>query len=324
MKKKFIKNEMVIYQAPNGAIELRGDMTKETIWATLDQIASVFGRDKSVISRHFKGIFSEKELNKDSVVAKNATTATDGKTYLVEYYNLDAIISVGYRVNSKTATQFRVWATKTLKEYITKGYAINRRRIAKNYTAFMKSVTDIQALLPEHVDLDPKNVLELIKEFASTWVSLDAYDKQSFTVIGATKKSITLTGEELAAAISKLRSVLMRKGEATELFAAEKQRGSIEGIVGNVMQSFGGNDVYETIEEKAAHLLYFIVKNHVFTDGNKRLGAFAFIWFLRKVKATGDRNINPTSLTTLTLLVAESDPKNKDKVIGLILLLLRK
>ena len=191
MKKKFVKNEVVIYQAPNGAIELRGVMTKETIWATLDQIASVFGRDKSVISRHFKGIFSEKELNKDSVVAKNATTATDGKTYLVEYYNLDAIISVGYRVNSKTATQFRVWATKTLKEYITKGYAINRRRIAKNYTAFMKSVTDIQALLPEHVDLDPKNVLELIKEFASTWMSLGAYDKQAFTVIGATKKSIT-------------------------------------------------------------------------------------------------------------------------------------
>ena len=327
MKKKFVKNEVVIYQAPSGAIELRGDARKETIWATQAQIAKAFAVDVRTINEHIKNIYMSDELKESSTIRKFRIVQKEGKRTIdreVHHYNLDMILSVGYRVNSKRATQFRVWATKTLKEYITKGYAINRRRIAKNYTAFMKSVTDIQALLPEHVDLDPKNVLELIKEFASTWVSLDAYDKQSFTVIGATKKSITLTGEELAAAISKLRSVLMRKGEATELFAAEKQRGSIEGIVGNVMQSFGGNDVYETIEEKAAHLLYFIVKNHVFTDGNKRSGAFAFIWFLRKVKATGDRNINPTSLTTLTLLVAESDPKNKDKVIGLILLLLRK
>ncbi|MEK7577514.1 MAG: virulence protein RhuM/Fic/DOC family protein [Patescibacteria group bacterium] len=327
MKKKFVKNEVVIYQAPSGAIELRGDARKETIWATQAQIAKAFAVDVRTINEHIKNIYTSDELKESSTIRKFRIVQKEGKRTIdreVHHYNLDMILSVGYRVNSKRATQFRVWATKTLKEYITKGYAINRRRIAKNYTAFMKSVTDIQALLPEHVDLDPKNVLELIKEFASTWVSLDAYDKQSFTVIGATKKSITLTGEELAAAISKLRSVLMRKGEATELFAAEKQRGSIEGIVGNVMQSFGGNDVYETIEEKAAHLLYFIVKNHVFTDGNKRSGAFAFIWFLRKVKATGDRNINPTSLTTLTLLVAESDPKNKDKVIGLILLLLRK
>ena len=327
MKKKSIKNDIVIYQTKSGAIELKQDLSRETLWASLNQVAELFDTDKSGISRHISNIFKTKELDPIATVAKFATVQKEGTreiTRTIEYYNLDAILSVGYRINSRKATLFRQWATKTLREHIVLGYTVNRKRIAKNYTSFMRAVADVQALLPEHVDLDPKNVLELIKEFASTWVSLDAYDKQSFTVIGATKKAITLTGKELAAAILKLRIALIGKSEATELFATEKQRGSIEGIVGNVMQSFGGKDVYETIEEKAAHLLYFIVKNHIFIDGNKRSGAFAFIWFLRKVKATGNRNINPTSLTTLTLLVAESDPKSKDKVIGLILLLLRR
>lgn len=149
--KKSTKQTPVIYQASNGAIELRGDATHETLWATLDQIAAVFGRDKSVISRHLKNIFSEQELLRASVVAKNATTAADGKVYQVEYYNLDAIISIGYRVNSKRARQFRIWATKILKEYVTKGYTINRKRIAKNYSAFMKTVADIQSLISNRI-----------------------------------------------------------------------------------------------------------------------------------------------------------------------------
>ena len=316
MKKQ--NNKIVIYQAKNGAIEFRGDMSRETIWATLDQIASVFGRDKSVISRHLKNIFSDGELDRKSVVAKNATTAVDGKTYQVEYYNLDVILSVGYRVNSKTATQFRQWATKMLREYITKGYTVNRKQIVKNYGAFMKSVADIQALLPEHVALDPKTILELVKEFSSTWMSLDAYDKGTLTAIGTTKRSIKLTGEELTTAIASLRSELTKKGEATDIFAQERNDGSIAGIVGNVMQSFGGKDLYSTIEEKAAHLLYFIVKNHPFTDGNKRSGAFSFIWFLRKARSKKSRNINPGALTALTLLIAESDPVRKDQMVALI------
>jgi hypothetical protein len=181
MKKKEIKNNVVIYQAKNGAIELRGDFERETVWATLDQIADVFGRDKSVISRHLKNIYKERELEAGATVAKNATVQIEGGRTIkrmIEYYNLDAIISVGYRVNSKTATEFRKWSTKTLREHITKGYTINKKQIGKNYNAFMKSVGDIQALLPEHVTLDPKAVLDLIKEFAGTWVSLDAYDKE--------------------------------------------------------------------------------------------------------------------------------------------------
>ena len=238
-------------------------------------------------------------------------------------YNLDVLIAVGYRINSVIGTKFRQWATKTLREHITKGYTINRKRIAGNYAAFMKAVALIQTLLPEHIALDPKAVLELIKEFASTWVSLDAYDKEELKPFGITKKAITLSGIELTEAIAHLKLELRKKGEATELFAEERQKGSIEGIVGNVMQSFGGKSLYPTAEEKAAHLLYFMVKNHPFTDGNKRSGAFAFVWFLRKAKVKGGRNINPASLTALTLLIAESNPKTKDQMVALVTQLLK-
>jgi len=326
MKKKVIKNKnngLVIYQAKSGAIELRGDFKHETVWATLDQISDVFGRDKSVISRHFSNIFKEKELDKNSVVAKNATTAKDGKVYQVEYYNLDAILSVGYRVNSKQATQFRIWATKTLKEHLIKGYTINKKVILKNYDSFIETVNSIQNLLPEHVVLDPKAILDLVKEYSITWAKLDAYDKDQLFTKGQTKKKVKLAGQELLDAISELKTELIKKDEATDMFAMERFTGGVEGIVGNVVQSFGGQDVYQTVEEKAAHLLYFMVKNHPFTDGNKRSGAFAFIWFLRKVGVRGAKNINPSGLTAITLLIAESDPKHKDKMVALVVELLQ-
>ena len=326
MKNKKENKQIVIYQAKSGAIELRGDISHETIWTTLDQIAVVFGRDKSVISRHLSNIYKENELNKEATVAKIATVQKEGDRLVtrdIEYYNLDAVISVGYRVNSKVATEFRKWATKTLREHITRGYTINRKRIAQNYDAFMKAVAEIQTLLPEHVTLDPKAVLELIKEFAGTWVSLDAYDKETLKVIGTTKKTIKLAGKELDSAIGNLRAELIRKGEATELFAQKRESGSIEGIAGSIMQSFGGKLLYPSVEEKAANLLYFIVKNHPFIDGNKRSGAFAFVWFLRKYRAKENRNINPASLTALTLLIAESNPKKKEQMVALVTQLLK-
>lgn len=187
----------------------------------------------------------------------------------------------------------------------------------------MKAVGDVQALLPEHVNLDPKTVLELVKEFATTWVSLDAYDKESLEIKGVTKKRVTLVSTDLYLAISDLRKELIRKGEATDIFAQERKLGNVEGIIGNVMQSFGGKSVYETIEEKAAHLLYFMVKNHPFVDGNKRSGAFAFVWFLRKSGVKGSKNINPAALTALTLLIAESDPGKKEQMIALVTQMLR-
>jgi len=322
-KVKKVKNQIIIYQAPSGAIELRGDFDKETIWASQANIADLFGTQRPAITKHLRNIFKEKELDEKSVCSILEHTAADGKKYKTQYYDLDAIIAIGYRVNSRQATHFRVWATKTLKEFLLRGYTINRKRIAQNYDAFMKAVADIQAVLPDHITLDPKMVLDLIKEFAGTWVSLAAYDKEALEVVGTTKKAVKLTGEELSEAIERLRADLIRKGDATAIFAQERQAGSIVGIVGNVMQSYGGKPLYPSIEEKAAHLLYFMVKNHPFTDGNKRSGAFAFVWFLRKYRVKGSRNINPATLTALTLFIAESDPKKKDQLVALVTQLLR-
>lgn len=319
-KKSAKKDAVVVYQAKSGAIELRGDFSRETVWATQAQIVGLFGVDQSVVSRHIRNIFKDGEVQEKSNMQKMHIANSDKPVAL---YSLDVILGVGYRTNSKIAIEFRKWATKTLREHITRGYTINRRQIGRNYEAFMKSVADIQALLPEHVTLDPKGVLELIKEFAGTWVSLDAYDKESLRPIGVTKRSVKLSGDELAAAITDLRTELMRKGEATEIFAQERKTGNIEGIIGNVMQTFGGKPVYATAEEKAAHLLYFMVKNHPFVDGNKRSGAFAFVWFLRKVRVRGGRNINPASLTALTLFIAESDPKKKSQMTALVTQLLK-
>src|SRR3989338_8931545 len=325
-KKKLQNNNVVIYQAKNGAIELRGDFGKETILATQADIAQVFDVTPQNITLHLNNIFKDKELDMKATCKESLQVQVEGNRRIerrVKFYNLDAIISVGYRVNSKMATEFRKWATKTLREHITKGYTINRKQIAKNYDAFMKSVGDIQALLPEHVALDPKAVLELIREFAGTWVSLDAYDKETLTPIGTTKKEIALSGVELSAAIGNLKVELSKKGEATEIFAQEREKGNVEGIVGNVMQSFAGKFLYPSIEEKAAHLLYFMVKNHPFVDGNKRSGAFAFVWFLRKTRAKNMRNINPGALTALTLLIAESDRKKKDQMVALVTQMLK-
>lgn len=323
MKKQKLqaKSNIVIYQAKNGAIELETDITKETIWASQLQIANVFGVDLRTVNEHIKNIYRTKELLEKATIRKIRIVQKEGKREVereVSHYNLDAIIAIGYRVNSKNATQFRIWATKVLKEHITKGFTINRTQIQKNYQEFLKAVESVQNLLPEHITLDPKTILELIKEFSSTWVSLDAYDKESLTPVGRNKKAIRLDSLELITAIQSLKSELIRKGEATEIFAQEQKNGNIEGIIGNVMQSFAGQDVYKTIEEKAAHLLYFMVKNHPLVDGNKRSGAFAFIWFLRKTKLKTARNISPHVLTALTLLIAESDPAKKDQMTALI------
>ncbi len=324
--KKVLKNDVVIYQTKSGALELRGDFTRETVWATQAQIAEVFGIERSVITKHIRNIYKEEELKEISTCAKIAQVQTEGSrivTREVEHYNLEVILSVGYRVNSKTATLFRQWATKTLREHLTKGYTLNKKVILKNYDQFIKNVSDIQALLPEHVTLDPKGILDLVKEYAMTWSKLDAYDKDELKLEGVSKKKIKVSAEEIVSAIETFKEELVRKDEATEIFAQERSRGNIEGILGNVMQSFGGADVYTTLEEKAGHLLYFMVKNHPFVDGNKRSGAFTFIWFLRKSGVRGAKNINPSGLTAITLLIAESDPKHKDKVVALVVELLR-
>lgn len=323
MKKKIFNNNVIIYQAKSGAIELKGDIKHDTIWATQAQIAELFGVNVRTISEHLVNIFKSKELDKDSVIRNFRNTATDGKVYNTQFYNLDAIISVGYRVNSKTATEFRKWATKTLRDYITKGYIIDRKKIQKNYSEFLKTIESIQNILPENIELNPSAILDLVKEFSNTWMSLEAYDKDDLKIISKTKRSIKVSAEELLEAINTLRKDLIKKGIATEIFAKERSTGNVEGIIGNVMQAFNGKDVYASTEEKSAHLLYFMVKNHPFIDGNKRSGALAFIWFLNKAKLKSKKNINPQALTALTLLIAESEPKKKDQIIALITQMLK-
>ena len=317
---------LVIYQGKSGAIQFRGDFDRGTIWANLNQIAELFERDKSVISRHIKNIFQSGELAEKATVAKIATVQKEGTRRIkreIEFYNLDVIISVGYRVDSRNATQFRIWATKVLKQHLLEGYTINRNRIGQNYEKFMQAVSEIKALLPSGNKVTPEDVLELINAFAGTWFSLDAYDTDSFPQMGSTKKKVIFTAEELSGALRRLKQDLITKKQATELFAQERSKDGIESIVGNVLQAAFGKDLYPSSEKKAAHLLYFMVKNHPFVDGNKRSGAFSFVWFLRKTGLLR-ASLTPEALTALTLLVAESSPKDKEKMIGLVLLLLKK
>ena len=322
MKKE---HSIIVYQTKMGAIELREDVRTETIWATLPQIADLFDTDKSGISRHIKNIFSSEELDQKATVAKIATVQKEGKREVsrdIEYFNLDMILSVGYRVNSKKATIFRQWATKTLRSHIVDGYTINKKRLAKNYNAFLKVVEQVKALLPSGGAVDAVSAMELVKMFAGTWLSLDAYDKSKLPKSGATKRQVEFTAEELTQALQKLKHELVSKGAATGLFGSERGGQSVAGIVGNIFQTFGGQDLYPTVEEKAAHLLYFMVKNHPYADGNKRSGAFAFVWFLKQARILNPARLTAEALTALTLFVAESNPKDKNRMVGLVLLLL--
>ncbi|MFH1895958.1 MAG: virulence protein RhuM/Fic/DOC family protein [bacterium] len=320
-----MKKEIVIYQTKSGALEFKGDFEKDTIWASLQQIADLFGRDKSVVSRHIRNIYKTSELARAATVAKIATVQQEGKRKVareIEHYNLDMILSVGYRVDSKQATYFRIWATGIIKQHLLIGYTINKKRIGENYGMFMQAVADVKALLPKDNKVKTKDVLELVKAFADTWFSLSAYDKGTLPKNGVSRKRVVFTAEELKVALRELKEALIRKKEATEIFGQERNNNSTLGIVESVFQSAFGKDAYPSVEEKAAHLLYFMVKDHPFVDGNKRSGAFSFVWFLRKAGLLR-ASLTPEALTALTLLMAESASNDKEKMIRLVLLLLQ-
>ena len=314
-----MKKEIVIYQSKTGKIEFRGNLKKDTIWGTQKQIAELFNISQPVVSRHINNIFKDKEIDRKSNMQKMHIAFSDKP---VVFYSLDMILSVGYRTNSKVAINFRKWATKTLKQHLLEGYTINKKQLAGNYQKFQETLKKIQTLLPEDKSIPAKEALDLISVFASTWFSLEAYDKDQFPKNGWTKKQVFFTVEELKKDLKKLKQKLIAKKQATDLFGNEKTKDAVAGIAGNIFQTFGGRDLYPTVEDKAAHLLYFMVKNHPFTDGNKRSGAFAFVWLLKKAGRL-PASFTPEALTTLTLLTAESTPKDKDKMIGLILLLLQ-
>jgi prophage maintenance system killer protein len=322
VKRNIKNNNIVIFQSKSGAIELRGDFGKETIWATQAQIAEAFDVDVRTINEHINNILEARELTMKSTIRNFRIVQIEGKRELdrnIKHYNLDMILSVGYRVSSVKATRFRIWATKTLRGYIIDGYVVNKKRIAKNYGRFMSVVEDIKKLLPTDSVLNPSDAIELISLFADTWISLDAYDREVIPKVKLTKKAVELTAEKFNKNLSILKQSLVDKSEATEIFGVERQKGTVSGIVGNVMQTFGGRELYPSVEEKAAHLLYFMVKDHPFTDGNKRSGAYSFVWFLNEAKILDVHKLTPSALTAITVLVAESDPAQKDKVVKLIL-----
>jgi len=324
---KLKKGEILIYKAKGGPIiDVR--LQQDTVWLNLNQIADLFERDKSVISRHLRNVFEEGELNKDSVVAKYATTASDGKIYKVEYFNLDAIISVGYRVNSKRGTQFRIWATNVLRRHLVDGYTINEKRLKAQQSKILELQETVCLLgnlaLLESVSDEAKGIVQIISEYTRALNLLDDYDHQKLIVPKGTKKAkYKLTYEESRSIIKQMK----KKFRDSALVGQEKDK-SFQGSIGAIYQTFDGKDVYPTIEDKAAHLLYFVTKNHSFVDGNKRIAAALFVCFLQRTGILlckdGSKRIDDNALVALTLMIAASKPAEKDVMIKVILNLLKK
>ena len=306
-----MKNEIVIFE--NQEVKLEVNMKDETVWLNREQLATLFDRDIKTIGKHINNILKE-ELD-DSVIAKFATTASDGKTYQVDYYNLDMIISIGYRVKSQNGIIFRKWATKILKDFMIKGYAVNEQRL--HYLEKTVQLLDIANRGYENTDSkDSKEILRVITEYTKALDMLDDYDHRSFKKIKGRKSSDMITYQECLDIITDLRF-----HEKSDLFALERNKG-LEAIICNIYQTFNGNDVYPTLEEKASNFLYMIVKNHVFIDGNKRIAATLFIYFLQyygMLYVNGMQIIDNNTLTALTLLIAESNPKEKEVLIDLIM-----
>ncbi len=321
------QKNIAIYQSADGKMQIDVHLQKQTIWLSLDQISSLFQKDKSTISRHIKNVFLSEELDKESVVANFATTAKDGKTYQVDYYNLDMIISVGYRVNSKIATQFRKWATFVLKQYLVDGDTINEKWLQeqKSKVAQLKNAIKLLNRSIEHqadnLD-DAKKLSALMADFASGLGLLDDYDNKTLDTKGKTiKPAVVIKKEEFLNVIDK-----MKPEFGSDVFANPKDE-SFDSSINQIYQTFGGQECYPSLEEKAAMLLYFLVKNHSFTDGNKRIGAACFLYFLDKNGILYQNNaqiIDNAALFALTVLIAESKPEEKEMMKQVIISVLNK
>ena len=302
-------NEIVLFETEDKAVTLSVPVEQETVWLTQAQMTELFNTSKQNVSLHINNCFKEGELDKDSVVKDFLTTAADGKNYKTKYYNLDVIISVGYRVKSKRGVEFRKWANSVLKQYILQGYAVNNNRIAQ-----LGEV--IQIMKRTQNSLDSKQVLSVIEKYSTALDLLDAYDHQSMQRPKGNAATYVLTYEECMDVIAS-----MRFGDESDIFGKEKD-GSFKGSIGNIYQSFGGQDVYSTLEEKAAHLLYFVTKNHSFWDGNKRIAATMFLYFLDRngvLFVDGEKTIDDHTLVALTIMIAESKPEEMEMMITVIM-----
>jgi prophage maintenance system killer protein len=313
-----MRHQIEIYKSSENAIELQVSLDNDTVWLNRNQLALLFDRDIKTIGKHINNVFSDEELLKKAVVAKFATTAIDGKKYQVEHYNLDVIISVGYRVKSKQGTQFRQWATQRLKDYLVQGYAINEKRLQDAVGKFqdLNNAVKLAAKTVNTATLtngEAKGILGVIKQYAYALETLDKYDHQKLTIE-------THTEEDEAQKLSyenAIQQIQVWKDfqNAGNLFGNEKDQ-SFKSSLETIYQTFDGIDLYPTIEEKAANLLYFIVKNHSFSDGNKRIAAGLFVYFLdmnnKLLNNYGNKRINDNALVAITIMIAESRTEEKD------------
>lgn len=324
-KNKFNKGEIVIYRTAKKEVGLKVRLEKETVWLDAHQMAQVFNIDRTVIVKHIRNIYKTGELPEISTCAKIAQVAADGKIRRMNLYNLNMIISVGYRVNSKRATQFRIWATKVLKSYLVQGYAINQKPLLETREKFKELQNTITFLQEKSqkklLEGQEKEILNLLAGYAKTLKVLEQYDRGRLEKPKGKKAKFVLKYEHCQKIIKEVKKELIAKKEAGEIFGRETS-GAFEGIIKGLYQTFNRKELYPTIEDKASHLLYFTIKDHPFTDGNKRIASFLLVYFLDKnnylYREKGEKKINDNALVSLALLVAESDPKEKDILIKII------
>jgi hypothetical protein len=319
-----------IYQLEDGALQVRFEPERDTVWLSLQQIAGLFERDKSVISKHLRNIFSSEEISREATVANFATVQMEGNREVsrtVEHFNLDVVLAVGYRVSSKRATRFRQWATQLIKQHLNQGYTLNQQRLQENAHALNAALELVRkaAQAPELTGDMGRGLVDVLTRYTQTFLLLQSYDQGLLTDPPEQLGGVLPTVEEARHALLLLKTDLIQRGEATELFAQERGEGFI-GLLGNLNQSIFGEPAYPSIESKAAHLLYFVIKNHPFADGNKRSGAFLFVDFLhrngRLLRSNGEVAINDTGLAALALLIAESKPDQKEVMIKLVMAML--
>lgn len=315
-------NELAFFETGSGSIEVR--IEHESVWLSQEQMARLFERERSVITKHLRNVFRDEELVEESVCAKFAQTAGDGKTYQTRFFNLDAILSVGYRVNSKRGVQFRQWASRILKDYLVRGYALDRQRLEHNARELEAALQLVRRTLSnaELAREAGSGLAEIVVRYTQTFLWLQRYDEGLLTDPRGHPGGALPPLDEARAGIATLKADLVAKGQASALFGLERDDG-LAALLGNLDQTAFGAPAYPTLESRAAHLLYFVVKNHPFADGNKRIGAFLFAGFLhhngRLFGADGSPVVNDVGLAALSLLVAQSRPAEKDVLIRLIM-----
>lgn len=321
------QNKIQIFQTADGQVRLEVALEQDTVWLSQEQMALLFDVQKAAISKHLKNIYASGELERVATVSKMETVQKEGVRQVIrqiEYFNLDAVISVGYRVNSTRATRFRQWATQVLRQHLVQGYTLSQARFAQNAAELEQALSLIRkaARSPTITAESSSGLVDIISRYIQTFLWLQRYDEGMLTEPAGQRGGQLPSEAEAMAALAVLRQSLIEREEATNLFARPRGDG-LSALLGNLDQSVFGEPAYPTIESKAAHLLYFMVKNHPFVDGNKRSGAFLFVDFLHRNGRLFNRQsepvVNDNGLAALTLLVAESDPKQKETMIRLIM-----